>query len=125
MITAGVIAAAFLLMLTASTLSRAASIKRSLKPFIGRTARVSMWGAVPDESPFVIDSVSSFGVGLIIWLRREPSGAKTMMKVAQPTEARISPTRIEITDARYVQWGRRKGAAGVKTSPAVVLTLTS
>ena len=125
MIAIGVVVAGVLFMLLASTLSRAGRIKRDLKPFIGKTVRVTNWGAAPDDGAFTIESVSSVGAGLLIWLRRDAETARILLKVAQPTAASITPARIEIADARYVQWNRGKRAARVKTSPAVVLTLAS
>ena len=96
----------------ASTLfGTAGRIARSLRPFIGRTVRVEVWGTpLPgsDGNVFEIDSVLAAGVGLLIYLRPASGGPRTLLKVAQPTSARWNADDLEIGAAGYVSWADRK-----------------
>ena len=121
----GIVSGILVVLLSLTLLGPAARIRRSLRPFVGRTVHVAMWGAVPDQSAFVIDSVRSLGAGLLILLRRASDGRRILLKVAQPKSASITPVRAAIAHARYVQWDRRKGSAGSKTEPAVTLEFQS
>ena len=107
-----ILATGILLMLVGSQLSRAGQIKRQLRPFVGRTV------LLPDDSQLTIESIAAIGPGLHIKFRRTDN-SRINLKVAQPTSVSITAERIEIPDARYVQWGSRKGP------PPVVLKLAS
>lgn len=86
---------------------------------VGKTVGIALWGSAQQEA--VVESVFAIGAGLHIYFRRE--GSRVHLKVAQPTSVSIAGTRIEIADARYVQWADRK----VRRSegPAVVLEMGS
>ena len=113
----GVVIAIAFAFLALSLLSPAARIRKQLRPFVGRTVLVT-------NSRLVIESVTAIGAGLHIRFRCH-DGSLVKLKVAQPTAVSISPERIEIAGARYVQWGSRRSPAGTNDSPAVVLTLTT
>jgi|GEM_PF-4001743 len=89
----------------------AGRIARSLRPFIGRTVRVEVWGTpLPgsEGNVFEIDSVLAAGVGLLIHLCPASGGPRTLLKVAQPTSARWDADDLEIGGAGYVSWAGRK-----------------
>ena len=79
-----------------------------LRPFVKKSVRVEVWGVPLADSTFEIDSAYRFGAGLLIFLRSASGGRRTLLKVAQPKSASISEDRVEISDARYVQWAGRK-----------------
>ena len=84
-------------------------IVSALHPFVGHAVRVMVWGAqIIDESPLIVDSVRSFGAGLLIFIRRGAGGPRTLLKVAQPKHLSVVDGRVEIAQARYVSWGGRK-----------------
>lgn len=106
-----------------TALSNAGRLATSLAPFVKRSVRVQVWGApLPDsdDALFEIDSIKAVGAGLLIHLRRNSGGARTLLKVAQPGPARVEEEDVEISDARYVSWAgtRLKPDSG---HPAVVL----
>jgi hypothetical protein len=101
------------------------SIARSLSTFVKESVRVEVWGVLLPSSGgtgFQIDSVTAFGVGLLIHLRATPGGPRTLLKVAQPGSVRLEEIRIEINEARYVSWaGTKLKPALDNTAPALVL----
>jgi hypothetical protein len=125
-VSAGVGLACFLL--SASAFSIAGQTAGKMQPFRGRLATVDVWGApLPDQQSnvFRIDSIAGLGAGLLIHLSAGPGGSRTLLKIAQPSEAQVTTgSRLEIGKAAYVQWaGRRiKRAPGVE-APALVLEL--
>jgi hypothetical protein len=82
-------------------------LTRRLSAFRGRSVEVRFWGAPPSEGPLVLASVNIIGVGVHVFFG-EPSGRLLHLKVAQPSRMTISPDRVVISAARYVQWEGRK-----------------
>jgi hypothetical protein len=110
----------FLLMATAQ--SRAGRISPALRSFVGRRVQVQVWGApIPATGGSTrVDSVTALGVGLLIHLRASSEDRRTLLKVAQPGEARFEDDRLEIDDARYVSWGGKK-LVPVPDRPALMI----
>jgi len=121
MIAIAIVIAGLLLMLLAAPLSHAGRIRKSLRPFVGRSVRLEVWGSPIDPSPMTIDSVIAVGAGLHLYFRS--NGHRTHMKIAQPKTIAISGDRIEIPQAKYVQSAGR--ALPKRDAPAVVLYFTS
>ena len=97
--------------LVASAFSIAGRAARDLQGFRGRRARVLARGLpLPgSEGPLFIESVASLGVGLLIRLQAEPGAPRSiLLKIAQPRDVLISPDRLTIDGAAYVQWGGRR-----------------
>jgi hypothetical protein len=104
------------LFLAGSAFSTAARIASSLLTIVNKPVRVAVWGLpLPGcgDAVFEIDSISAFGAGLLIYLRPGAGARRSLLKVAQPTSARLQEGEIEIGDAAYVSW------AGTKLKPAV------
>ncbi len=123
-------AAAFALIgffFAATFLGRAGRIAVALKPVVGRTVRVEVWGAPlpgPDGGLWEVQTIIALGVGLLLHLRSESSDSGGILKVAQPGRETLGDERIEIATASYVQWAGRKLERPPGTAaPALILGL--
>jgi hypothetical protein len=118
-------AAAAILLLAGTALSIAGRSARGLRSFVGSEVRVLARGAPLPASqgqPFRVESVMALGAGLNIHLRIEGETKRTLLKVAQPREVRITEGRLEIGGAAYVQWaGQRLKPAEADAAPALVI----
>jgi hypothetical protein len=89
--------------------------------------RTVVWGGILPgigTSSLEVDSVTSFGAGLLIRLRTADAGSPLLLKVAQPRGARSLDGRVEIEQARYVSWaGKRLPRSPDAGVPALVLEL--
>jgi hypothetical protein len=125
---AGLIAGLFGFFAAGTVFGTAGRIAVSLRPFIGHTVRVEVWGTLlpgSNAGAFEIDFVLAAGVGLLIYLRPASGGARRLLKVAQPTSAQWDDAdRLEIGGAGYVSWGGTKLHPLDRTHhPAVVLSI--
>jgi hypothetical protein len=113
------------MMVGATAASRANAIAASLQGYTGRKMSAVVWGnALPGGIEEVLVLVSAFAIsaGLHLRLRAESSGQTYRMKVAQPTGVVADGSRVQIEDARYVQWERAK-LARMPQSAALLLSL--
>lgn len=97
--------------LAASFLGRAGRIATALRPIVGRTVRVEVWGApLPGSGGglFDVNTVLALGQGLLFHLRQESDEAGGLLKVAQPGGETLGDERIEIATAAHVRWAGRK-----------------
>jgi hypothetical protein len=113
--------------LAASFLGRAGRIAAALRPIVGRTVRVEVWGTpvpAPHGGLWDVSTVTGFGAGLLFHLLPESGDAGGILKVAQPGEEMLGDERIEIATAAYVQWaGRRLERPPGTTAPALALRM--
>jgi hypothetical protein len=121
----GVALAMFAFFLAGSFLGKAGRLATALRPLVGRTVRVEIWGMPPPGAAgplFDVNSVTGFGAGLFLHLLPETDGPGAILKVAQPGSERLEETRITIGAASYVSWAGTKIAppAGT-TAPPVAL----
>ena len=106
-----IIAGLACLLVGATALSQAGRIATSFRPFLKQSVRVQVWGAplpATNGSPFEVDSIRALGAGLLIHLRRDSDGQRTLLKVAQPGPPTFGDGRMEIGAARYVSWGGKR-----------------
>lgn len=111
-----------------SILGRTGRFARSLQPFVNNIVRVEVWNAplpASNGASFRVDSVTLLGVGLWIYMRSNPSGPRTKLKIAQPTELRLRVGHVEIDFAGYVQWAsaRVKSPRGKRAPGTIILSL--
>jgi hypothetical protein len=111
-----------------SILGRTGRFARSLQPFVNTNVRVEVWNAPLPASggaSFRVDSVTLLGVGLWIYMRSNPGGPRTKLKIAQPTELRLRGGHAEIDFAGYVQWAskRVKSPRGKRAPGTIILSL--
>jgi hypothetical protein len=118
MVFSAILIVAMALFVVGTRLSAAGSMARPLRALRGETVEVRVWGS-PLPGGHRIDSVRAAGAGLLVLLQGA-GGEIVLLKIAQPKGYREADKRIEIGDARYVQWAgkRLKRVDGV---PAVVL----
>jgi hypothetical protein len=123
----GVALAMLSFFLASSFLGRAGRLATALRPLVGRTVRVEIWGMAPPgagDALFDVNAISGFGAGLILHLLPDSDGPGTVLKVAQPGSERLEDTRIAIGTAAYVSWaGKRLEPPAGTTAPAVALRL--
>jgi len=121
----GVALAMFSFFLAGSFLGKAGRLAAALRPLVGRTVRVEIWGMPPPGASgalFDVNSVTGFGAGLHLHLLPDSDGPGAVLKVAQPGSERLEDTRIEIGTAVYVSWAGKKVAPPAGTSaPPVAL----
>jgi hypothetical protein len=115
-----VVVATLLLILSATTLSKANQIASILQPWVKKSVRVEIWGLPLSEGSFEVESIRAFGAGLLIHLRPAAGGRQSLLKIAQPKSATISQQRIEINHARYVSWAGKKLTPNA-SAPALLL----
>jgi len=100
-------------------------LTRALDGFRDHAVEVRLWGARPpdlSDATLVVTSVNALGAGAHVFFRRHDGGS-LHLKVAQPEDHRLGPSRVVVGSARYVQWnGKRLPRAG--SAPAVVITLS-
>jgi hypothetical protein len=84
---------------------------------------VLLWGARPPQAPadLVLASVNIIGLGVHVFFRA-PSGPVLHLKVAQPNGPIVTPDRVVIRTARYVQWNVTR-VEPVDGNPAVCIAL--
>ena len=103
---------AILLFLTgASFFGKTSRFAERLRPLIGKSVRVTVWGSeLPDHAgcKFRVQSVRSLGAGLHLYLRPLPDGSSIHLKVAQPLETIVGDSHVEISHGKYVEWAGRK-----------------
>ena len=113
--------------LAASFLGRAGRIAIALKPIVGRTIRVEVWGSPLPASGgalYDVNSIIALGAGLLLHLQPESSDRGAILKVAQPGAEMLGDERIEIATAAYVQWaGRKIERSPGTTAPALALSV--
>ena len=106
-----VAAASFVLATKSSSAGRMTAPLRRLRD---AEVDVRVWGSpLPGSGrpSHRVDSVRAFGAGLLIWLQVR-GGEIILLKIAQPKGLRQEGRRVEIAEARYVQWnGVRLGRA--------------
>lgn len=84
-------------------------LTRTLAEFRGQTVDVLLWGAPPPKASagLVLTSVNIISFAIHVFFD-DPSGSPLHLKVAQPKRAIVSPDRVVIGTARYVQWNVSK-----------------
>ena len=121
----GVALAMFSFFLAASFLGKAGRLATALRPLMGRTVRVEIWGMPPPgagDALFDVSSITGFGAGLFLHLLPASDGPGAILKVAQPGSERLEDERITIRTAAYVSWAGKKVAPPAGTdAPALVL----
>ena len=112
--------------LGASLLGKAARLSAALRPLVGRTVRVEVWGEPlggSGDGLFEVESITGIGAGLHLRLAG-PDDSGGILKIAQPDAETLGDERIEIAAASYVQWARKTLARPAGTrGPALVLSL--
>jgi len=123
----GIVAALIAMLLGATLASHARPMVDAVRPLVGRRVRAVVWGRLLpgiETSSLEVDSVTSFGAGLLIRLRTADAGSPPLLKVAQPRGARSLDRRVEIVEARYISWaGQRLPSSPDASVPALVLEL--
>jgi hypothetical protein len=121
----GPVFAMFGFFFAATFLGRAGRIAVALKPLVGRTVRVEVWGAPlpgPDGALYDVNTIIALGSGLILHLLPESGEAGAILRVSQPRDESLADERIEIAAAASVRWaGRRLERPAGTAAPAVVL----
>jgi hypothetical protein len=121
----GVALSMFSFFLAGSFLGKAGRLATALRPLVGRTVRVEIWGMPPPGAAgalFEVNSVTGFGAGLLLHLLPETDGPGAILKVAQPGSERLEDTRITIGTASYVSWaGKKLEPPAGTTAPPVAL----
>ena len=112
--------------LGASLLGKAGRLSAALRPLLGRTVRVEVWGEPlpgPHDGSFAVETITGIGAGLYFRLAG-PDDSGGILKIAQPDAETLADGRIEIGAASYVQWARKTlpRPAGTR-APALALTL--
>jgi hypothetical protein len=123
---AGAIVGMVCLFNASTAFSKASALAESMRGFLGKRIEVEVWGVpLPSAaSVWILASLKVAGAGLLLHLRSIPDGPKTVLKVAQPKNARVGQRDVVIDGAAYVSWA----GATVKRaerSPAVKLTLAA
>lgn len=111
--------AMFSFFLAGSFLGKAGRLAAALRPLVGRTVRVEIWGMPPPGAGgdlFDVNSVTGFGAGLLLHFLPDSDGPGAVLKVAQPGSERLEDTRVEIGAAAYVSWDGKKVAPPAGTS---------
>src|SRR5258706_4348080 len=100
-------------------------LTRALDGFRDHAVEVRLSGAPPpdlSDATLVVTSVNGLGAGAHVFFRRHDGGS-LHLKVAQPQDHSLGPSRVVVGSARYVQWnGKKLPRAG--SAPAVVITLS-
>jgi hypothetical protein len=118
-----VIVVAMAALLLASSLATShVPVTRRLAAFRGRSVEVRFCGAPPAEEHLVLASVNIISVGVHVFFT-EPSGRLLHLKIAQPSQVTISPDRVVISAAKYVQWQGKK-VKSIPGSDAVSIAST-
>ncbi len=104
-----VIAAGTLALLASSLATSRVPLTRGLAGFRGQTVDVLLWGTRPPQAPtdLVLTSVNIISIGVHVFFQA-PSGPVLHLKVAQPKGPIVTPDRVVIRTARYVQWNVTK-----------------
>ncbi len=96
-----------LVFLVSSLRTARVPLARAIARLQGQAVDVRLWGSAPSSDtsadPFVLESVNAIGAGVHVFFRSH-SGRAMHLKVAQPFGTALSPDRIVIAVARYVQW---------------------
>jgi hypothetical protein len=112
--------------LGASLLGKAGRLSAALRPLVGRTVRVEVWGEPlpgPHGGLYDVESVTGIGAGLYFRLAG-PDDSGGVLKIAQPDAEALADERIEIRAASYVQWARKTLARPAGTrAPALAVSL--
>ncbi len=123
----GVAVAMFSFFLASSFLGKAGRLAAVLRPLVGRTVRVEIWGVPPSgagDALFDINAITGFGADLLLHLLPEAGGPGSVLKVAQPGSERLEDDLVEIATAAYVQWaGRKIERPPGTTAPALTLSV--
>src|SRR5436305_1577836 len=101
------VVALLLLLAGASFFGKARQFAEKLQPLVGKEVRVRVWGSeLPDHvhCSYRVHMVRAFGAGLHFYLHSSSAGSPIHLKVAQPSEATLRDTAVEISCAKYVQW---------------------
>ena len=119
------VVALLLFLAGASFFGKVSAYVEKMRPLVGKTVRVGVWGsALPGHphSTFIVHAVQAVGPGLHVYLRPRAGGSPTHLKVAQPRETTIGEHGVEIAEAKYVQWAgtKIKKAEGEKALVLVV-----
>jgi hypothetical protein len=124
-VTVLIIIAFVALLFLATRLSHAGRLAAALQHFQGRTVEVLIWGAPPpatDGALVTLTSVKALGAGLHLYFQAGVGTSPLHLKVAQPSQARVTGDLLIIETARYMQW-RRKNLPAVPGAPALTVTL--
>ena len=114
------------LMVGATAASHANKIAGWLGGYTGEAVSAVVWGtALPAGGGeiLVLEVAFAISAGLHLRFRGESSGRRYRMKVAQPPGVVMNRSRLQIMDARYVQWERAK-LTRMAQSAAFLLSLT-
>jgi hypothetical protein len=121
----GVALAMFSFFLAGSFLGKAGRLAAALRPLMGRTVRVEIWGMPPPGTGgahFDVNSFTGFGGSLFVHLLPDSDGPGAVLRVAQPGSEKLEDMRIEIGTAAYVSWAGMKVVRPAGTSaPPVAL----
>ena len=101
-------AALILLLVAGSMLSKAARIANQLPAIVGRSVRIEVWGHALEPTALRVSSVRVIGAGLHIFLSSPVAGSPKDLKIAQPSNARLSDTQLTIDNAAYISLAGRK-----------------
>ena len=85
------IAAAILLFLLATRLSKAHTLAAALRPFIGKPVHIEVWGHLLPDPPLTLTSARSFGAGLLLYLSPSATARPTLLKIASPAAEAYKP----------------------------------
>ncbi|MEO8054255.1 MAG: hypothetical protein ABI768_03835 [Acidobacteriota bacterium] len=121
----GVLLAMFSFFLAASFLGKAGRLAAALRPLVGRTVRVEIWGMPPPgagDGVFDVNTITGIGAGLLFHFLPDSDGPGAVLKVAQPGSQRLADTRVTIGTAAYVSWAGKKVSppTGTKAPPLVL-----
>ncbi len=112
--------------LGASLLGKAGRLSAALRPLVGRTVRVEVWGEPlpgPPDGLYHVESITGIGAGLYFRLAG-PDDSGGILKIAQPDAEAFADERIEIRRGVVRPVGPQDAARPADTrAPALALSL--
>ena len=105
------VGALILLLAGASLFGKTSRFADKLQWLVRKNVRLLAWGVeLPGTkgSLFEVTKIMAVGPGLHFYLRPHSASSAIHLKVAQPLEATISETGLEISHAKYIQWAGKK-----------------
>ncbi len=103
--------ALLLFLVGASLFPKTHVLAQRMRPLVGESVRVQAWSADLPGHPgaaFRLHSVRALGAGLHLFLAPLPEGKPIHLKIAQPRQAAVDESGLEIPEAKYVQWHGKK-----------------
>ena len=120
-----VVAAMATVMLATSLSTSRVPLTRTIRGFQGQAVHVLLWGTPPpgaQAQDLVLESVNVISLGVHLFFKAG-SGPLMHLKIAQPRASSLTPGRVTIAAAKYVQWNATKLKA-VVGAPAVSIALS-